>query len=161
MHVSTHHLPRLLRRSRLWAPLMLLALLAGCGGGDAGSTLVPFQTLDLSVSSGISTAETAVVSAAGPWQALWARHTGPALVAPPPVDFGTRQVVAVFLGGRASTCQTVNIVAIRDDETHREVRYVEHVPGPAELCVAQAGTPAHLVSVPRSALPVVFVAGTS
>jgi hypothetical protein len=131
---------------------------SGCGGGEAAESEVAFSAIAKSSTSGIATATFAVVSDAGAWADLWQRHTAPLVPPParPAVDFSRHQVVGVFLGPRPSGCHAVAVRRVLQSAAARIVVYHEDVPGPGALCTAQVVTPAHLVQIPASSLPVEF-----
>lgn len=122
----------------------------------AAATDVPFRTADATSMSAIREARTVVVKDAAAWSRLWNEHApGRAL---PAVDFATEMVVGVFMGSGANSCYTTSI----DDVVRMADKIVVHelrsVPGPDVACAMHVTTPAHLVAIPRSDLPVAFAA---
>jgi hypothetical protein len=119
-------------------------------------TGIPFRTADATNLSAIHEARTVVVKDAGTWAGLWSQHApGRAL---PAVDFTKDMVVGVFMGTGASSCYATaidNIVRTADRIIVHELR---SVPGPDIACAMYVTTPAHLVVIPRSDLPVEFAA---
>jgi hypothetical protein len=144
------------------ALVLAAALVAGCGGGaflsDDGP--VPFSSLAQTSFSGVGTQDVVVVRSAAEMAALWPRFAGPIVPLPvqPAVDFNAQQVVGVFLGSRPSGCYGVFISSITVTAGRLVVRWKEQTPSPVALCTAVITTPAHLVTLPRSELPVEFVA---
>jgi hypothetical protein len=67
------------------------------------------QTVVTDAMSQIEDSKQAVARTPAEFEALWRLHAGP--VAVPKVDFGSRTVVAVFLGSRNSAGYTVEITA--------------------------------------------------
>ena len=117
-------------------------------------TGIPFQTADATSMSGIHEARTVVVKDAGTWAGLWSEHApGRAL---PAVDFTKDMVVGVFMGSGANSCYSTAIDAVSRTADKIIVHELRSVPGPDILCAMHVTTPAHLVVVPRSDLPVEF-----
>jgi hypothetical protein len=112
-------------------------------------------SLDRTTRSQVGTARDVVVKDQQSWDALWAGHAGKD-AKPPVVDFSKQMVAAVFLGQRESGCHTTTIDSVTRDDKQVTVRHVDTVPGPATLCTKDLTTPAHLVAIERSELPVVF-----
>jgi hypothetical protein len=117
-------------------------------------TGIPFQTADATSMSGIHEARTVVVKDAGTWAGLWSEHApGRPL---PAVDFTANMVVGVFMGSGANSCFTTSIDAVARTADKIIVHELRSVPGPDILCAMHVTTPAHLVVIPRSDLPVEF-----
>lgn len=89
-----------------------------------------------------------VVRDDGAWRTLWAAHAGPAVPAPP-VDFGTRMVVAVFGGERPSPGHEIQIVGTRASATSLAVLVEERTPPPGGLAAQMIVTPFHIASLRR------------
>lgn len=144
--------------------LSIAVLLLGTGhpAAAASGSPVPFASLAQSVSSAVTAFEVAVVGRQDRWRALWRRHNAHRvpLRAPPAVDFASRQVLAVFLGSRPDGCHAVVITAVERMAGRVVVTYQERRPAPDAICSTVITNPAHIVSVPRSPLPVVFQAAT-
>jgi PrcB C-terminal len=83
------------------------------------------------------------------WAALWRKHAGDA--APPKVDFGSRTVVAVFLGTRASAGYAVEIVGTRDEKGVTVVEWRERRPERDQVSAQVLTSPAHIATIPRVA----------
>jgi hypothetical protein len=95
-----------------------------------------------------------VVRTAAEWQALWKEHSPGS--APPAVDFAQSTVVGVFLGSRPTAGFSVEISAVRTEDSRTVVEYIERRP-PRDAFVAQVLTsPFHLVRIMRTAGPVEF-----
>ncbi len=139
--------------------LVMAVAIAGCGGTESsGQQDIAFATVVKSQNSGVSESLQVSVRDASGWSVLWSKHTQnvqppPAL---PPVDFSRYELAAVFLGPRPSGCHGVEIQRVIQQADTRVVEYKELLPGPTALCTAQAVQPAHIVSVPKGSLPVVF-----
>lgn len=117
-------------------------------------TGIPFQTADATNMSGIHAAGTVVVKDALTWAGLWRQHApGRAL---PAVDFAANMVVGVFMGSGASSCYTTAIDGVARTADRIIVHELRSVPGPDIVCAMYVTTPAHLVVIPRSDLPVEF-----
>lgn len=119
-----------------------------------GVTGIPFQTVDATSMSNIHEARTVVVKDAAAWTRLWSEHApGRAL---PAVDFAANMVVGVFMGPGANSCYTMVIDGVGRTADRILVHALRSVPGPDIVCAMHVTTPAHLVVVPRSDLPVEF-----
>jgi hypothetical protein len=119
-------------------------------------TGIPFQTADATGMSNIHEARTVVVKDAAAWTRLWNEHApGRAL---PAVDFAKDMVVGVFMGAGASSCYTTGIDGVARTADRIIVHETRSVPGPDIMCAMLVTTPAHLVVIPRSDLPVEFAA---
>ena len=117
-------------------------------------TGIPFETADATSMSGIHEARTVVVKDAGTWAGLWSEHApGRAL---PAVDFTKNMVVGVFMGSGANSCYTTAIDNVSRTAGRIIVHELRSVPGPDIACAMHVTTPAHLVVIPRSDLPVEF-----
>jgi hypothetical protein len=117
-------------------------------------TGIPFQTADATSMSGIHEAHTVVVKDALTWAGLWSEHApGRPL---PAVDFTANMVVGVFMGSGANSCFTTAIDGVARTADKIIVHELRSVPGPDILCAMHVTTPAHLVVIPRSDLPVEF-----
>src|SRR5436853_481089 len=77
--------------------MMLSVLLAMVMQAAAPS---PVQLISRETMSMIEDPKEAVARTSAEWTALWRQHAGETKL--PPVDFGSRMVVAVFLGTRSS-----------------------------------------------------------
>jgi hypothetical protein len=141
-----------------WWSLASAAAIFGGGCAVAAETPVAFTEIARSRTSGVEKATLVVVKDDRAWAELWRRHAAPLTPRParPVVDFARDQVVGVFLGPRSNGCYAVQVRAVLQTESARVVVYHETVPGPDAICTAQMVTPAHLVRVPASSLPVEF-----
>jgi hypothetical protein len=150
-----------MKNLKLWSgvlPLIAL-LLAGCViicPGPRRETIA-FSTIDHSTYSGVQEAKNVVVRDTASWTLLWKAHTG-SDIGVPAIDFNTHMVIAVFLGTLPNGCYSTQIVRIYRANAVLNVHRVDTVPGEGAICTLVIVTPAHLVSVPRSAEPVVFSA---
>ncbi|WP_119157281.1 protease complex subunit PrcB family protein [Caldimonas tepidiphila] len=141
---------------RLLALPLAAALLAACGGGSEG-TRVPFVTIVHTQHSQVPSREELVLRGNAELNELWGRISvdGAPL---PSIDFSTTQIVGVFLGTRPNGCHHVSISRITRTTERLVVRYRETVPGPGDICTQALVTPAHLVALARTTLPVEFAA---
>lgn len=136
--------------------LPLLALLVSCGGVTISIFL---GTVDRSPHSGIDTFRMVVVDDPASWTGLWTEHTSSQVFVPmlPTVDFSSRMVVAVFLGPRPNGCYAVRIEDVQIRSDRAVVHFSEKRPAPDEICTQAITTPAHIVTISRTALPFEFV----
>ena len=116
---------------------------------------VAFKVVDATSNSSIHTARNVVVKDASAWAALWAEHAGTSRPLPA-VDFSTSMVVGVFLGDRPSGCYGTSITGITRNANGIAVQHTDSVPGMGVLCAMYVPTPAALVVIDRSDLPVEF-----
>lgn len=132
----------------------------GSVSADVTVTVGQLLSLDQRGISGIKKARHAAVLDQAAWAELWNQHVAGYAPAPalPAVDFGTQMVVAVFLGERANGCASVAISGVASNGAALQVAYQEGKP-PADnvSCAQVVSAPAHLVRLPKSALPVEFV----
>ncbi|TDP62562.1 protease complex subunit PrcB family protein [Roseateles toxinivorans] len=123
-------------------------------------TVTLHQSLEQTSLSGITMARNLVVDNASSWVNLWADHTrGQSNPAPAPaVDFDKDMVVAVFTGTRPLGCYAVTITRTELLANKLRVEYQENTPPSDVVCTTVIASPAHIVAVPRTTLPVEFVA---
>ena len=119
-------------------------------------TAVPFKVLEASKLSNIHEARNVVVKDAGAWASLWAEHAGAGAAGAPAVDFSASMVVGVFLGQRPSGCYGTSISAVTRGAAGIAVQHTDTVPGMGVMCAMYVTSPAALVLVDRSELPVEF-----
>lgn len=143
-------------RRRMLLTLPLLVALAACGGV---SLSVFWSDIDRPPYSGIGDFRAVVVNDPVTWAQLWAEHTAFQQPAPPlpVIDFATRTAVGVFLGSRPNGCYAVRIDEIHVDIDAVRVYFSERRPALNELCTQAVTTPAHIVTIAKTALPFVFV----
>jgi hypothetical protein len=122
---------------------------------DIRTAEMAFTTLDESSQSGVTRPATLVIKDAAAWASLWAEHAGGERSLPQ-VDFQTSMVIAVFRGSQPSSCHGTGIVSVARLDDRISVLRADSQPGPATLCAALMTSPAHLVVVGRSDLPVEF-----
>jgi hypothetical protein len=123
--------------------------------------------IDSTNMSGIHDRRDVVVKDKDAWAKLWAEHvsqvrvvgdTGTSVTRPlPDVDFNTQMVIGVFLGMGGDGCTSTSISSVTSDGATITVRHSDTVPGIGIACAAYVPSPAALVTVPRSDLPVQFV----
>jgi hypothetical protein len=138
--------------------MAVAALVGGCGGGGGSNeTTLPFVTVASTAQSGVASHEEVVVRGSSELAQLWSRITvdGAPL---PSVDFSAVQIVGVFLGSRPNGCYGVAITRITRTPEQMSVTYRESTPAAGAACTPATVTPAHLVAVSRSDLPVRFAA---
>ncbi|MEJ5999694.1 protease complex subunit PrcB family protein [Paucibacter soli] len=131
----------------------------GSVSADVTVTVGQLQSLDQRAISGIKKARNAVVLDQAAWAELWGQHVAGNTPAPvlPAVDFGKEMVLAVFLGERSNGCASVAISGVASNGAALQVVYQEGKPAAGSNCAQVLSAPAHLVRLPRSALPVEFV----
>jgi uncharacterized membrane protein len=89
-----------------------------------------------------------VVRDRGAFTAVWAAHAGPDS-SPPPVDFDTRMVVAVFAGERPTPGYEITITGTRRDGPALVVIVTERSPDPTLISAQIITSPFHIVTLPR------------
>lgn len=118
------------------------------------ATPAVMETVSREQMSGIDEPRQAVARSAEEWTTLWRLHAGdqPA----PKVDFGTRLVLAVFLGTRMSAGYAVEIGGTRAEGTGLVVQWRERQPERGMVSAQILTSPAHIVTVPKVAGPIRF-----
>jgi hypothetical protein len=96
----------------------------------------------------------AVARSAAEWAALWRQHAGDKPL--PAVDFGSRMVVAVFLGTRSSAGFAADITSVREANGVLVVQWQERRPASGDVAAQVLTSPAVLASVPKFAGEIKF-----
>ena len=96
----------------------------------------------------------AVARSAAEWSALWRQHAGDKPL--PAVDFGSRTVVAVFLGTRSSAGFAVDITSVHEANGGLIVRWQERRPESGDVSAQVLTSPAVIASVPKFAGEITF-----
>ena len=91
----------------------------------------------------------AVARSAAEWAALWSQHAGDTPL--PAVDFGSRTVVAVFLGTRPSAGFAADITSVREANGVLVVQWQERRPASGDVYAQVLTSPAVIASVPKFA----------
>ena len=104
--------------------------------------------------SNIEETRQAIVRTEAEWEALWKLHAAPQ--SPPPVDFATSMVAAVFLGTRPTGGYSVAITGTRRDGDTLVVEFAERRPAPDAILTQALTSPFHIVKLPRHEGAVVF-----
>jgi len=127
------------------------------GGGTA--VLIPFETVDQGVQSGVLAEGGRIVRDPVAWEALWAEHVAGRVPAPPlpPVDFSREMVLAYFLGEKPTSGYAVEIREIAVSEGRVLVHVAVTTPPPGAPVLQVLTQPFHIVRAPRSELPVEFI----
>jgi hypothetical protein len=131
--------------------------------------LLPAVVVDGTNLSGVHDRRDVVIKEKAAWAALWAEHVSQMRVVSdtgtpvkdtrpvPDIDFNTQMVVGVFLGMGGNGCSSTSIASLSTDGKTITVRHSDTVPGIGIMCAMYVPSPAQLVAVPRSDLPVKFV----
>jgi hypothetical protein len=119
----------------------------------ASGAALPVQTISQTSLSGVHEARTVVVKDAQAWRTLWLEHAPDAAV--PSVDFNNTMVVGVFMGS-TNPCYATWIDGVRREAGKLVVHKVDRQPPPGVMCAMVVTSPAHLVAIERSELPVEF-----
>jgi hypothetical protein len=114
----------------------------------------PVQTIARETMSQVDQPLQAVAQSAAEWAALWRQHGGSTPL--PAVDFGSRTVVAVFMGSRPSAGFAVEITGTRKAGATLIVEYHERAPARGAITAQVITSPAHLVSIQKFAGPITF-----
>ena len=96
----------------------------------------------------------AVARSAAEWAALWRQHAGDRPL--PPVDFGSRTVVAVFLGTRPTAGFAADITGVREANGALVVEWQERRPERGSVSAQVLTSPAVIASVPKFAGEIKF-----
>jgi hypothetical protein len=131
--------------------------------------LLPALSVDSTNLSGVHERRDVVIKDKDAWAALWAEHVSQIRVVSdngtpvkdtrpaPDIDFNTHMVVGVFLGMGGNGCTSTSIASVSTDGNTITVRHSDTVPAIGIMCAMYVPSPAQLVAVPRSDLPVKFV----
>ena len=115
-----------------------------------------FSTIAKGDVSGQQTSKQVTVRTEAEWKALWKDHAPAAEI--PVIDFSKTMVVGVFLGSKPSAGYGVEIVGVHIQEQELVVEYVQKQPARGTIAAQMLTEPYHLVTVPKHAGPVRFVA---
>ena len=107
------------------------------------------QTIVTDSMSQVDSPKQAVARTPAEWTALWQEHAGAKAV--PQVDFGSRTVVAVFLGTRSSAGYFVEITGTRNDKGALVVEWRERRPERDQVAAQVITSPAHIATIPKFA----------
>ncbi len=75
---------------------------------------------------------------------------------PPHIDFSTRTLICVFMGTCPSSGYSTIIFEVRHFGDEIVVSIAEHGPGPGDVVAAILTHPQHLVTIPKTNLPIGF-----
>ena len=107
----------------------------------------PMRSVDQGTQSAVSARGEVTVRDADGWATLWREH------APnrqrPAVDFSREMVVGVFLGTRATSGFSVEIVGAHDAGNETTVQYRETTPARDAITAQVLTSPYHLVATPK------------
>lgn len=123
---------------------MLLSLVLACAVQAAAK---PVETLVMDMMSQIDEPMQAAARTPAEWTALWRKHGGDAAV--PTVDFGSRTVVAVFMGTKSSAGYAVEITGTRQEHGTTIVEFRERRPERGQVAAQILTSPAHIATIPR------------
>ena len=107
----------------------------------------PVETIVIDMMSQIDEPMQAAARAPAEWEALWRKHGGDAAV--PKVDFGSRIVVAVFMGTKPSAGYAVEITGTRHEHGATIVEYRERRPERGQIAAQILTSPAHIATIPK------------
>ena len=96
----------------------------------------------------------AVARSPAEWAGLWRQHAGDKPL--PPVDFGSRTVVAVFLGTRPSAGFAAEIAGVREANGALVVEWQERRPETGSVSAQVLTSPAVIASVRKFAGEIKF-----
>jgi PrcB C-terminal len=114
----------------------------------------PVQIVARDMMSMVDEPQQAVARSAAEWASLWRQHAGDK--APPAVDFGSRTVVAVFLGSRSSAGFAVDITAVREAGGALIVEWQERRPEKGQVSAQVLTSPAVIATVAKFAGEIKF-----
>jgi hypothetical protein len=104
------------------------------------------QVVSREMMSQVEDPKQAVARSAAEFAALWKQHTGKPM---PAIDFGSRMVVAVFLGTRSSAGYAADIVRTRQEGGKLIVEWQERKPGRDEVSAQILTSPAIVATIPK------------
>lgn len=114
----------------------------------------PITVIANDMMSQVDSARQSVARNAVEWTALWKMHSGESK--PPAVDFGSRTVVAVFLGSRPTAGYAVQITGTRQANGALIVQWQERRPAGGDILAQVLTSPATIVSIPKFAGEIKF-----
>lgn len=114
----------------------------------------PAQIVSREMMSMVDEPKQAVARTAAEFAALWKLNAGDKPV--PAVDFGSRMVVAIFLGSRNSAGYSAEIVRTRQSDGKLVVEWQERKPGRDEVSAQIITTPALIATIPSFGGEVTF-----
>ncbi|MEP6784088.1 MAG: protease complex subunit PrcB family protein [Acidobacteriota bacterium] len=114
----------------------------------------PVQVLSREMMSQIEDPKQSVARSAAEFATMWKQHAGAAAI--PKVDFGSRMVVAVFLGTRTSAGYGAEIVRTRQAGGTLIVEWQERKPARDQVSAQIITSPAIVASIPKFAGEVTF-----
>jgi hypothetical protein len=123
---------------------MLLGLLLACAVQAAAK---PVETIVIDTMSQIEEPMQAAARTPAEWTALWRKHGGDAAM--PKVDFGSRTVVAVFMGTKPSAGFAVEITGTRHEHGATIVEFRERRPERGQVSAQILTSPAHIATIPK------------
>ena len=130
----------------LWALMVVMAAQT--------SSPSPVQVVSRETFSMVAEPKQVVARTAAEWAGLWRQHAGDKAL--PAVDFGSRTVVAVFLGTRSSAGHAADITAVREAKGALIVEWQERRPQPGEVSAQILTSPAIIATVPKFAGEIQF-----
>jgi len=107
------------------------------------------ETIVTDMMSQVESPKQAVARTEAEWATLWHEHAGG--TAMPKVDFGSRTVVAVFLGTRNSAGYFVEITGTRLDKSALIVEWRERRPERGQISAEVITSPAHIATIAKFA----------
>ena len=105
------------------------------------------ETIVTDMMSQVESPKQAVARTEAEWATLWHEHAGG--TAMPKVDFGSRTVVAVFLGTRNSAGYFVEITGTRLDKSALIVEWRERRPERGQISAQVITSPAHIATIAK------------
>ena len=131
---------------------MLLGLFLAFAMQTGSSKVV--ETIVTDMMSQIEDPMQATARTPAEWTTLWRKHAGDAAM--PKVDFGSRTVVAVFMGTRSSAGYAVEITGTRQEKGVTIVEWRERRPEPGQVSAQVITSPAHIATIPKVAGEIKF-----
>lgn len=130
----------------LWSMMVVMAMQTGAPS--------PVQVVSRETFSMIEEPKQVVARTASEWAGLWRQHAGDKAL--PAVDFGSRTVIAVFLGTRSSAGHAADITALREANGALIVEWQERRPKPGEVSAQILTSPAIIATVAKFAGEIKF-----
>ncbi|GAB3464026.1 hypothetical protein GCM10027321_27330 [Massilia terrae] len=110
--------------------------------------------VDDSADSGIHTAREIIINDQSSFEQLWTDHAGKDKPMPS-IDFSKKMVIGLFAGW-VSYCDGLVLDSITNDGKQITVNYFRTVPPAGTACIAMVRSPAILVAIDRTLLPIYF-----